>query len=159
VSLVAKSMVTIGDAATDTTRYELLETLRAYATARVEETGSADEWRRRHAEYYADFAEDAALGLIGPDELMWRTRFQAESATLRSAITWAVDSPVAGDGEIAVRVVAALAAESLGDHLADVGSWAELALERASLSSPRRRNAVYSAAAWKACAAGAQEQA
>ena len=41
-----------------TTRYHLLETLRQYAREQLDETGAADDWRRRHAEHYAAFAED-----------------------------------------------------------------------------------------------------
>ena len=67
--LVAKSMV-VAEATDDgTTRYQMLETLRQYARERLDETGDADDWRRRHAEHYAAFAEEAGPGLVGRDEL------------------------------------------------------------------------------------------
>ena len=65
-SLVAKSMV-VGDRAADgTTRYSMLETLRAYARERLDETDDADQWRRRHAEHYADVRGASRHGLGGP---------------------------------------------------------------------------------------------
>ena len=57
-----KSMV-VGDRAADgSTRYSMLETLRAYARERLDETDDADRWRRRHAEHYAGFAERGRRG-------------------------------------------------------------------------------------------------
>ena len=47
--LVAKSMLTTDDEPTATTRYQMLETMRAYARELLDESGSADGWRRRHA--------------------------------------------------------------------------------------------------------------
>ena len=55
-SLVAKSMLITDEAADGTTRYRLLETLRQYAAERLDDTDDPDEWRRRHAEHYAEFA-------------------------------------------------------------------------------------------------------
>ena len=55
--LVAKSMVVAERTDDGTTRYQLLETLRQYARERLDETGAADGWRRRHAEHYAAFAD------------------------------------------------------------------------------------------------------
>ena len=65
-SLVAKSMVVSDRGADGGTRYSMLETLRAYARERLDETDDADQWRRRHAEHYADFAEQAGTGVGGP---------------------------------------------------------------------------------------------
>jgi predicted ATPase/class 3 adenylate cyclase len=64
-SLVGKSMVSAEITANDTTRYSMLETLRQYARERLDESGDADAWRRRHVAHYAAFAEDAAPGLVG----------------------------------------------------------------------------------------------
>ena len=65
-SLVAKSMV-VGDRAADgSTRYSMLETLRAYARERLDDTDDADHWRRNHAEYFAGFAEEAGFRVGRP---------------------------------------------------------------------------------------------
>ncbi len=79
--LVAKSMIVAEDTAGDTTRYQMLETMGQYARERLDEAGDTDHWRRRHAEYFALWAEDAGPGLLGPDELVWRAR-RTRSSTI-----------------------------------------------------------------------------
>ena len=127
-SLVAKSMVNVDEMADGTTRYELLETLRAYARERLDEAGVADEYRRRHAEHYAAFAERTGRGLLGPDEFAWRRQLHADLANLRAAVSWALDT--ADEGETAVRIVAGLAPEAISDRVTGVATWAEQARAR-----------------------------
>ena len=75
-----------------TTRYHLLETLRQYAREQLDETGRADDWRRRHAEHYAGLRRGRGRGLLGPDEIAWRHRVLDDLDNLRAAVTWALDS-------------------------------------------------------------------
>ena len=89
--LVAKSMVVAERTDDGTTRYHLLETLRQYAREQLDETGTADDWRRRHAEHYAAFAEDVGTALLGPDEIASRHRMLDDLDNLRAAVTWALD--------------------------------------------------------------------
>jgi predicted ATPase/DNA-binding winged helix-turn-helix (wHTH) protein len=60
-ALVAKSLVSVsvGDAST---RYRLLDTTRAYALAKLVDSGEADATARRHAVYYRDFLEREEAG-------------------------------------------------------------------------------------------------
>ena len=104
-SLVAKSMLIAETSASGTTRYQMLETLRQYARERLDTAASADEWRRRHAEHYAVFAEEAGAALLGPDELAWRARVDAELDNLRAAVTWALDRDD-DDRVLALRIIA-----------------------------------------------------
>jgi predicted ATPase/class 3 adenylate cyclase len=107
-SLVAKSMLIPEDGPDDTTRYAMLETLRHFARERLEETGDADCWRRRHAEHYTAFAEEAGPGYQGPDELLWLARLGAELDNLRAAIGWALDRDDPADADLALRIIAPL---------------------------------------------------
>ncbi len=111
--LVAKSMVVAEETAEDTTRYQMLETLRQYARERIDEQGDPDRWRRRHGEYSAAWAEEAGAGLVGPDELAWRSRESAELDNLRAAVTWALDRDDPDDIALALRIIGALADELL----------------------------------------------
>ena len=79
--LVTKSMVDAEETEQGTTRYSMLETLGQYAGERLDEEGSTDHWRRRHAEYFANWAEEAGPGLLGPDEFAWRTGKPPSSTT------------------------------------------------------------------------------
>jgi predicted ATPase/DNA-binding SARP family transcriptional activator len=149
-SLVAKSMVVGDHAANGVTRYSMLETLRAYALERLEETGDAQRWRRRHAEHYAAFAELAGTGLEGPDEHAWRERVRAELDNIRAAVGSSFDSPVPADAQPGLRIVAALAYEAVVDMTADVGVWVHRAVPRADETTPGRRTAILGTAALQA---------
>lgn len=104
-SLVAKSLLTADHGDEGATRYQMLESLRHYARERLEARGTADETRRHHAQYFADFAERFGQGIQSADELTWSRRFQAEFDNLRTASLWGLDSSDESDGELALRVI------------------------------------------------------
>ena len=88
--LVDKSLVLADHDEGGTPRFRLLETLRAYALDRL---GHGEEWEdahRRHAEYMADLAEAAWIGLRGPDQSEWFARLDSEHDNVRVALGWAV---------------------------------------------------------------------
>jgi len=141
--LVAKSMVT-ADRSTGTTRYQLLETLRQYAREQLDERGTSDTWRRRHAQHYATFAEEAGPGLRSSDELAWRARLALDLDNLRAAVTWSIDRDDPDDVELGLRIVVALATQATLNRTFGVGAWAERAAPKVDLA---RRCAVLGAAA------------
>jgi predicted ATPase len=100
-SLVDKSLLTAVDH-DGATRFRLLETVRQYARSRSEAAVEADALRRRHAEHYAAFAEEAGEGLRGSNERVWADEVRAELDNLRAALTWAIGS---GDAGLALRIV------------------------------------------------------
>jgi ATP/maltotriose-dependent transcriptional regulator MalT len=150
IACVAKSMVIADEGAVETTRYHVLETLRQYARERLEEHGGTDPWRRRHAEYYAAFAEEIAPGLAGAEDWAWRRQVRTELDNLRSAVTWALDSSIADDAVLALRIIAALVNEVSLDRAAGIGGWAERALGPAEHATPVLRSAVFAGAGMKA---------
>jgi predicted ATPase/class 3 adenylate cyclase len=143
--LVAKSMV-VAEASGDATRYQLLETLRQYGRERLDEEGTTDDWRRRHALHFADFAVDLWRDLWSPDELVWRERLMADLDNLRAAVVWGLDSGDEADEQSAVRIVAWLAWQA-ATRTTGVGEWAERAIGATARSSPGLRSAVLGAAA------------
>jgi predicted ATPase/class 3 adenylate cyclase len=145
-SLVAKSMLVAEIGPADTTRYRTLETLRQYACERLDLAGDADEFRRRHAQYYARVAEEGGAALVGRDELSWRARVNADRDNLRAAVYWALDR-YDDDSALALRIIAALAYETLMDPPGGIGAWAERAFDVALRSSAPERTAVFGAAA------------
>ena len=122
-----------------TTRYQLLETLRQYARERLDEAGAADDWRRRHAEHYAAFAEDAGTALLGPDEIACAApRRSTDLDNLRAAVTWALDR-----GTTRIRASASGSSRRSSTKRRcggrpGVGAWAGARCERADLMTPRR---------------------
>jgi predicted ATPase/class 3 adenylate cyclase len=144
--LVAKSMVVAEPGDGEHTRYQLLETLRQYGRERLDDEGDTDRWRRRHAQYFAAFAAEAARGLRGRDELAWRERLMADLDNLRSAVVWGLDSGVEDDEQTAVAIIAWLAPEAW-TRATEIGRWAEQAIPALERSTPGYRGAVLGAAA------------
>jgi predicted ATPase/DNA-binding CsgD family transcriptional regulator/transcriptional regulator with XRE-family HTH domain len=86
-------------------RYVMLETLRAYAAGLLAETGEADAADAALAGYALRVARQAATGLqSGDGELAAARWLDAEDATLRQALAWAV----AHDTATALRLANAL---------------------------------------------------
>jgi predicted ATPase/class 3 adenylate cyclase len=106
--LVAKSMLATEPGPGGTTRYSMLETLRAFAREQLDQTGDADQWRRRHAQHFAAFAEEASAGLRGADDVIWLERAFAELDNVRAAIAWGLDRDDPDDTRCAIRIVVAL---------------------------------------------------
>ena len=99
-SLVDKSLVAV-DVEGEEARYRLLETLRQFARDRLDESGTADEYRLRHAGLFRDLAVEAGLNIRGPEEQRWWERIDTELDNLRQAMTWAIEG---GQPELALAI-------------------------------------------------------
>jgi tetratricopeptide (TPR) repeat protein len=109
-SLVDKSLLVYyppgpGEQAGDEARFGMLETIREYALERLAESGEIEQARRRHAEYYASFAEAALPELSGPEQSVWLGRVAREHDNLRAALRWTLDR---GDTQTAARIAGAI---------------------------------------------------
>jgi predicted ATPase/class 3 adenylate cyclase len=108
------SLITVTEGADSEPRLGMLETIRQYALERLEADDDADGARRRHAEYYAAFAERVSEQLDGPAQLTALDRLEADHDNLRAAMAWALETTAAGpvgQGEralIGLRLVQAL---------------------------------------------------
>ena len=147
-SLVAKSMIGL-DPAGDTTRYQLLETLRHFAR---DHAADLDGLRRRHATHYAAFAEAAGAGLLSRDELRWRPRLAAELDNLRAAAGWAFDATDLDDVVIGVRMIDALMFEAMMVPSWGIQTWAAPALARVDGLEAEQRAGVHAATSHDALA-------
>ena len=83
------------------TRYGMLEPVRQYAIDRLEESGDAEETRRRHAAFFLDLAEEAQPELRGSRQVEWLERLEGENGNLRAAMSWTLDTD---DAETAARL-------------------------------------------------------
>jgi predicted ATPase/class 3 adenylate cyclase len=145
-SLVEKSMV-LADVDDDgTSRYRLLETLRAFAREQLDTRGETDGWRRRHASYYAEFCERAGPELIGPDEFVWKHRIDVEVDNIRAALTWGADAPDQADTDLALRALIGMA-WNIGRFQWDLTAWASQLVPHARASELPGRAVVLAAAA------------
>ena len=103
-ALIDKSMVTLRGG-TQTSRYAVLETLRAYGRDRLRDNSLEDAYSTRHAEYFTALAERAAAGTQGTDERAWVERMLPDYDNLRAAFEHAMTS---ADVDTALRLVTSL---------------------------------------------------
>jgi len=78
------------EGAAGSSRYQLLETIRQYALAKLTAAGADSRVRDRQRDYYLAWAEAAEPNLIGPDQLAWVQRFEQEHDNLRAALEWSL---------------------------------------------------------------------
>jgi len=87
-SLLDKSLVRQDVPADSEPRFGMLETIREYGLDQLEASGEGPEMRDRHLDYYLALAEDADAGLLGPQQVSWCDRLEAEHDNIRAALGW-----------------------------------------------------------------------
>ena len=102
--LVAKSLVvaTFGDGRKP---YRLLDTTRAYALEKLDESNERTPARRRHAAYYRAFFEQVRIALDARPAADWVAEYGRAIDNLRAALDWAFS--VEGDASIGAELTAA----------------------------------------------------
>ncbi len=145
--LVAKSMVTI-ERAGGHSRYQLLETLRQYALEQLNERAETDVVRELHAEYFATIAEGLGPQLLTSEEIAARTRFVTDLDNFRAAVGWAIEGTTQREHDLAVRIIGAVARETVLNRRSGVGSWAERVLAAVDSSEHEHWYDVVTAAAY-----------
>ena len=121
--LATKSLIAADVGAGDV-RFRLLETTRAYALAKLEETGETETLAARYATYYRDFLESASNSA---GEVLVAA-CAPEIDNIRAALTWAFGQ--GGDQSIAVALAAAAAQVWLEmSLLTECHSWMGRALD------------------------------
>ncbi|HEX6231503.1 MAG TPA: BTAD domain-containing putative transcriptional regulator [Jiangellaceae bacterium] len=98
--LVDRSLV-VADAG----RFRMLETINAYARELLDRSGERATLARRHALFFAEFAERAEPHLRGPHQQIWLERIRSEEPNLRQALDWARAQQ---DSEMALRLAGSL---------------------------------------------------
>jgi len=126
-SLVDKSLLRAVVTEDGEPRFERLRTIRAFALEKLEEGGDAERWHRRHAEHFAELAEevDPSRG-SDPDVDGRLKRFSLELENLRAAFEWAMSRR---EASLAVRLCRALPAVWFTRGLLEDGKrWLERVL-------------------------------
>jgi predicted ATPase/DNA-binding winged helix-turn-helix (wHTH) protein len=103
-NLVAKSLV-VADVSGTKPRFRLLDTTRAYAIEKSDESGEREGIARRHASYYRDLFEHAEKEAAVRPASEWLADYAREIDNLRAALDWTL-SP-GGDGSVGVALTAA----------------------------------------------------
>jgi predicted ATPase/class 3 adenylate cyclase len=101
--LVEKSLVVL-DA--DGERYRLLDTIREYASQRLEEAGETAATRMRHRDHFLGYVERIFPELFGEQRVMWFARLDRELDNILAAHAWC--SSEADGGQPDLRLVHAI---------------------------------------------------
>ncbi|MCL6302597.1 ATP-binding protein [Streptomyces kronopolitis] len=97
-SLVDKSLVTRADE-DGHVRYRMLETIRQYGCARLDDD-SREECRRRHRDYYQRLAARAEAAWFGPHQTTWSIHLRQEHDNIRSAVEFCLNTPQEADATL-----------------------------------------------------------
>lgn len=120
VGLVGKSLVLVEERDEDV-RYRLLESVRAWATVKLDADPESGAVRRAHALWCLGLAEKADEALGGRHPKPWLDDLEVERDNLQAALEWARAS---GEIEIGLRLVTALARFwRLRGHVHEAQRW------------------------------------
>ena len=135
--LVDKSLVVF-----DGNRYRLLQTVRDFAAARLDEAGEAKPVRDRHAGFFLGVAESGTDHLARGLRTETLAALESDHDNLRVALQWVLAT---GDGERARRFVVALALFwKIHGHYSEGEAWCRRALDAVPHdSSPLRAGALW----------------
>lgn len=92
VALVDASLVTHEGSAPDQGRYSMLETIRAFALDRLEESGERDEARSAHLRYYLQHAASLAAPMSSGVAPSWVAQIELDLENYRTSLQWAAES-------------------------------------------------------------------
>jgi predicted ATPase/class 3 adenylate cyclase len=137
-SLVEKSLVRrTGE------RFWMLETIREYASERLDESGDGDAVRRKHAAWFADLAHQAAGSDRDERKRVWLQRLEEEHGNLRIALEWAL---AAREDELGSTLAVDLSDFWLTrGHLTEGRRWLETWLEHGTPSPEKRIQLLHEA--------------
>jgi predicted ATPase/DNA-binding winged helix-turn-helix (wHTH) protein len=110
--LVAKSLVS-ADVSGPVAQYRLLDTTRAYALAKLDESGERTATTRRHAIHFRRLFEQAESESQTRPAAEWLSEYGAQVDNLRAALEWAF-SP---DGDSGLGIALTIASATFWMHL------------------------------------------
>ena len=104
-SLVEKSLVMLDDRG-EASRYRMLETIRDYASEKLDQGGERGGIAQRHCQFYFVLAKQIRDGIEEADQANWVQRAEVEIDNLRAAIALSIGG--GADAFIAVKFCVAL---------------------------------------------------
>jgi predicted ATPase/class 3 adenylate cyclase len=131
-SLVDKSLLH----RTEAGLFFMLQTIREFALARLDEAGGEAALRRRHAAYLVDWLHSSGLNWWEGGSADWRFAAREKSADLRAALSWALRV----EPELGIELASALQGFWFVDGSWSEGTrWFREALEHSEKLSPAVR--------------------
>jgi predicted ATPase len=93
-SLVDKALVAVRDG-----RFAMLQTIREFATERLDESGETGDVATRHAAHFGGLATEIGAGIEGIEQLAWMERGMTDEANIQAAFDHLTSRAQAGDAE------------------------------------------------------------
>jgi non-specific serine/threonine protein kinase len=135
--LVRKSLVVAEPDPTGNIRYRFLETIRQFASERLDASGQSHEMLARHAARFLALAEQSGTQLEGPYAVEWMGKLEMELDNIRTALRYYLHT---GPSDCAQRFGIALWRFWLiNGHLNEARGWLQELLELPSASATRTR--------------------
>ncbi len=103
--LVDQSLVRRVDEASLEARFDMLESVREFASELLAGAGETEALRSAHAAVFLAAAQEAAPHLQGAEQRAWLDRLEVDHDNLRAALAWATEAP---EPALAVDLVFAL---------------------------------------------------
>jgi predicted ATPase len=108
-------------------RFGMLESVREFASEKLDEHGDRTAVRRAHGAYFCAIAEKAKYGLGGPDQKSWLDQLTTEHGNLQAALQNAI---ALSDVDTALRMCSSLWRYwAWHGHLSEGIAWIKRALE------------------------------
>jgi predicted ATPase/DNA-binding winged helix-turn-helix (wHTH) protein len=133
-NLVAKSLIS-ADTSGVLVQYRLLDTTRAYALQKLDESGELEAVTRRHAEHHRDLFERAATEWEARPTVEWLADYGRKIDDVRSALNWAFSE----GGDAVVGMSLTVAAIPLWMHLSLLDECRECVNRALSTETAARR--------------------
>ena len=123
-------------------RLGMLETIRDYASERLELSGESARMRQRHAAYILALALEAEPELDGPQQAAWLRRLDAELDNIRAVLLRSIDGEDTATG---LQLASALLSFwTIRGHFTEGRSWVERLLGHAGAGDdPLRAHALH----------------
>ncbi len=138
--LVDKSLVVVEQCEGEHARYGMLETIRQYASEKMEASGENNVLRTRHADYFKQLVISTEPKLVTSTAQPWVEILEVENDNIRASLDWLTDQDV----ESALSIIAALTFFWIGrGYHAEGRSRAEAAVARAEALPPVNGEAAF----------------
>jgi len=123
-------------------RFDMLETIRAYALEQLQENTQLEAYRERHARYFGDLiVNPIGYELFSKQAIYWLNWLETELSNLRAALNWCLSSP--GDLELGIKIVFDLTwFWYRRGYFIEGLTWAERILESPKLQKPSPTRAL-----------------
>jgi predicted ATPase len=143
-SLAEKNLLRQEEHSESEPRFGMLETIRAFAREQLDESDELPSIRKRHAQYFMTFAEEAEQESGRTEIVASLNRMEREHDNLRAALAWAIET---GEAEIGLRLGSALEwFWSQRSHLSEGRQWLDQILAQSSgAPAPLRAKVLFAA--------------